>query len=309
MTRQTALASHNLTHLKQLEAESIHIIREVVAEFDNPVMLFSIGKDSCVMLHLARKAFYPDKPPFPLLQIDTTWNFQSMYKFRDEYIVGELGMECLVHINEEGLEKGVDPFKDGSKVFTDVMNLGALRQALDKYDFDAAFGGGRRDEEKSRAKERVYSFRDANHSWDPKNQRPELWNVYNANVQKGEQIRAFPLSNWTELDIWQYIHLEDIKLVPAYFAEEREVVEFEGNLIAVDDDRMPEELRKTAKKEWVRFRTLGDYPLSGATRSEARDLPLIIQEMLLATRSEREGRTVDKDPGAGMEEKKKQGYY
>lgn len=303
------MASHNLTHLKQLEAESIHIIREVVAEFDNPVMLFSIGKDSCVMLHLARKAFFPDKPPFPLLQIDTTWNFQSMYKFRDEYIVGELGMECLVHINEEGLEQGIDPFKSGSKVFTDVMNLGALRQALDKYDFDAAFGGGRRDEEKSRAKERVYSFRDANHSWDPKNQRPELWNVYNANVQKGEQIRAFPLSNWTELDIWQYIHLEDIKLVPAYFAEEREVVEFEGNLIAVDDDRMPQELRKTAKKEWVRFRTLGDYPLSGATRSEAVDLPKIIQEMLLATRSEREGRTVDKDPGAGMEEKKRQGYY
>ncbi|MEM1107057.1 MAG: sulfate adenylyltransferase subunit CysD [Planctomycetota bacterium] len=302
-------SSHHLTHLKQLEAESIHIIREVVAEFDNPVMLFSIGKDSCVMLHLARKAFYPDKPPFPLLQIDTTWNFQSMYTFRDDYIVGELGMECLVHINEDGLKQGVDPFKDGSKVFTDVMNLGALRQALDRYDFDAAFGGGRRDEEKSRAKERVYSFRDANHSWDPKNQRPELWNVYNANVQKGEQIRAFPLSNWTELDIWQYIHLENIQLVPAYFAEEREVVEFEGNLIAVDDDRMPEDLRKTAKKEWVRFRTLGDYPLSGATRSEARDLPLIIQEMLLATRSEREGRTVDKDPGAGMEEKKKQGYY
>jgi len=303
------LDSHYLTHLKQLEAESIHIIREVVAEFDNPVMLFSIGKDSCVMLHLARKAFFPDKPPFPLLQIDTTWNFQSMYKFRDEYIVGELGMECLVHINEDGLEQGVDPFSSGSKVFTDVMNLGALRQALDKYDFDAAFGGGRRDEEKSRAKERVYSFRDANHSWDPKNQRPELWNVYNANVQKGEQIRAFPLSNWTELDIWQYIHLEDIKLVPAYFAEEREVVEFEGNLIAVDDDRMPADLRAKAKKEWVRFRTLGDYPLSGATRSEATDLPRIIQEMLLATRSEREGRTVDKDPGAGMEEKKKQGYY
>jgi sulfate adenylyltransferase subunit 2 len=303
------LAIQQLTHLKQLEAESIHIIREVVAEFDHPVMLFSIGKDSCVMLHLARKAFAPAKPPFPLLQIDTTWNFQSMYKFRDEYIVGELGMECLVHINEDGLKRGIDPFSSGSKVFTDVMNLGALRQALDKYDFDAAFGGGRRDEEKSRAKERVYSFRDANHQWDPKNQRPELWNVYNANVQKGEQIRVFPLSNWTELDIWQYIHLEGIKLVPAYFAEEREVVEFEGNLIAVDDDRMPAELRKTAQKQWVRFRTLGDYPLSGASRSRATELPQIIQEMLLATRSEREGRTVDKDPGAGMEEKKKQGYY
>ena len=303
------MAAHTLTHLKQLESESIHIFREVVAEFDNPVMLFSIGKDSCVMLHLARKAFYPAKPPFPLLQIDTTWNFQSMYTFRDDYIVGELGMECLVHINEDGLKQGIDPFTSGSKRFTDVMNLGALRQALDKYNFDAAFGGGRRDEEKSRAKERVYSFRDPNHQWDPKNQRPELWNLYNSMVHPDEQIRAFPLSNWTELDIWQYIHLEDIRLVPAYFAEEREVVEFDGNLIAVDDDRMPPELRKQARKEWVRFRTLGDYPLSGATRSHARDLPQIIQEMLLATRSEREGRTVDKDPGAGMEEKKRQGYY
>ena len=298
-----------LTHLKQLEAESIHIIREVAAEFDNPVMLFSIGKDSCVMLHLALKAFHPAKPPFPLLQIDTTWNFQSMYTFRDEYIVGELGMECLVYINEEGQQRGVDPFRDGSKTFTEVMNLGALKQALDKYHFDAAFGGGRRDEEKSRAKERVYSFRDKNHQWDPKNQRPELWNLYNGQVQKGEQIRAFPLSNWTELDVWQYIHLEGIRLVPAYFAEEREVVEFDGQLIAVDDDRMPADLRKTAVKEWVRFRTLGDYPLSGATRSKADTLPEIIQEMLLATRSEREGRSVDKDPGAGMEEKKRQGYY
>ena len=299
----------NLTHLKQLEAESIHIIREVAAEFDNPVMLFSIGKDSCVMLHLALKAFYPSKPPFPLLQIDTGWNFQSMYTFRDEYIVGELGLECLVYINEEGQQRGVDPFRDGSKTFTEVMNLGALKQALDKYRFDAAFGGGRRDEEKSRAKERVYSFRDKNHQWDPKNQRPELWNLYNGQVQKGEQIRAFPLSNWTELDVWQYIHLEGIRLVPAYYAEEREVVEFDGQLIAVDDDRMPPDLRATARKEWVRFRTLGDYPLSGATRSKADTLPEIIQEMLLATRSEREGRSVDKDPGAGMEEKKRQGYY
>ncbi len=305
---QTVLP-HTLTHLKQLEAESIHIIREVVAEFDNPVMLFSIGKDSCVMLHLARKAFYPAKPPFPLLQVDTTWNFQSMYTFRDQYIVGELGMECLVYINEEGLKQGIDPFKHGSKTFTDVMNLGALRQALDKYKFDAAFGGGRRDEEKSRAKERVYSFRDSSHQWDPKNQRPELWNLYNGMVHKGEQIRAFPLSNWTELDIWQYIHLENIPIVPIYFAEQREVVRFEGNLIAVDDDRMPAELRKTAQKEWVRFRTLGDYPLSGATVSKARTLPEIIQEMLLATRSEREGRVIDKDPGASMEEKKRQGYY
>ncbi|NBC10412.1 MAG: sulfate adenylyltransferase subunit CysD [Planctomycetes bacterium] len=300
---------HTLTHLKELEAESIHIIREVVAEFDHPVMLFSIGKDSCTMLHLARKAFHPAKPPFPLLHVDTTWNFQSMYTFRDEYIVGELGMECLVHINEEGLKQGVDPFKHGSKTFTDVMNLGALRQALDKYRFDAAFGGGRRDEEKARAKERVYSFRDANHQWDPKNQRPELWNLYNGMVHKGEQIRAFPLSNWTELDIWQYIHLEQIPIVPIYYAEQRDVVEFEGNLIAVDDDRMPEELRKTARTEWVRFRTLGDYPLSGATISKARTLPEIIQEMLLATRSEREGRVIDRDPGASMEEKKRQGYY
>ncbi len=303
------MTSYNLTHLKQLEAESIHIIREVAAEFTNPVMLFSIGKDSCVMLHLARKAFYPDKPPFPLLLIDTTWNFRSMYEFRDRYIVGELGMECLVHTNEEGLKQGLSPFTHGSKTFTEVMNLGALRQALDKYRFDAAFGGGRRDEEKARAKERVYSFRNSSHAWDPKNQRPELWNIYNGLLHKGDQIRAFPLSNWTELDVWQYIHLEGIKIVPAYFAEERECVEFEGNLIAVDDDRTPAELRKTSRRERVRFRTLGDYPLSGATRSEAKTLPEIIQEMLLATRSEREGRTIDRDPGASMEEKKRQGYY
>ncbi|MEM6750200.1 MAG: sulfate adenylyltransferase subunit CysD [Planctomycetota bacterium] len=298
-----------LTHLRALEAESIHIIREVVAEFSNPVMLFSIGKDSCVMLHLARKAFSPGKPPFPLLQVDTGWNFQSMYTFRDEYIVGELGLECLVYLNEDGLRQGVNPFTHGSKTFTEVMNLGALRQALDKYKFDAAFGGGRRDEEKARAKERVYSFRDSNHQWDPKNQRPELWNLYNGLVHKGEQIRAFPLSNWTELDIWQYIHLENIKLVPIYYASEQPVVEFEGSLIAVDDDRVPEELAKTARMEWVRFRTLGDYPLSGATPSRAATTPEIIQEMLAATRSEREGRTIDKDPGASMEEKKRQGYY
>ncbi|MEQ9459391.1 MAG: sulfate adenylyltransferase subunit CysD [Phycisphaeraceae bacterium] len=303
------LDTYRLTHLRTLEAESIHIIREVVAQFDKPVMLFSIGKDSCVMLHLARKAFAPGKPPFPLLQIDTGWNFQSMYTFRDDYIVAELGLEVLVHINEEGLKQGLSPFTHGSKTFTDVMNLGALRQALDKYRFDAAFGGGRRDEEKARAKERVYSFRDSNHRWDPKNQRPELWNLYNGSVHKGEQIRSFPLSNWTELDIWQYIHLENIKLVPIYFASELPVVEFEGQLIAVDDDRVPPEIAKNATKEWVRFRTLGDYPLSGATRSKANTLPQIIQEMLLATRSEREGRTIDKDPGASMEEKKRQGYY
>ncbi|MEQ8847164.1 sulfate adenylyltransferase subunit CysD [Botrimarina sp.] len=301
--------SYSLTHLKALEAESIHIIREVAAEFSNPVMLFSMGKDSCTMLHLARKAFFPAKPPFPLLLVDTTWNFRSMYEFRDRHIVGELGMECLVHRNEEGLKQGLSPFTHGSKTFTEVMNLGALRQALDKYKFDAAFGGGRRDEEKARAKERVYSFRDSNHAWDPKNQRPELWNLYNGMVHKGEQIRAFPLSNWTELDIWQYIHLEGIEIVPAYYAEERDVVEFDGSLIAVDDDRTPEELRKKSRKEWVRFRTLGDYPLSGATVSKAQTLPEIIQEMLLATRSEREGRTIDKDPGASMEEKKRKGYY
>jgi len=303
------MTSYNLTHLKQLEAESIHIIREVVAEFDNPVMLFSIGKDSCVMLHLARKAFYPSPPPFPLLLVDTTWNFRSMYEFRDRHIIGELGMECLTHVNEEGLRNGMSPFTHGSKTFTEVMNLGALRQALDKYRFDAAFGGGRRDEEKSRAKERVYSFRNSDHAWEPKNQRPELWNLYNGMVNKGEQIRAFPLSNWTELDVWQYIHLENIQIVPIYFAEEREVVQFEGNWIAIDDDRTPAELRQQAVRRWVRFRTLGDYPLSGATFSQARTLPEIIQEMLLATRSEREGRTIDKDPGASMEDKKRRGYY
>ncbi|MDZ4659699.1 MAG: sulfate adenylyltransferase subunit CysD [Bythopirellula sp.] len=303
------MSSYNLTHLKQLEAESIHIIREVVAEFSNPVMLFSIGKDSCVMLHLARKAFHPAKPPFPLMLVDTTWNFKSMYEFRDRHIIGELGMECLTHVNQEGLQSGMTPFTHGSKTFTEVMNLGALRQALDIHRFDAAFGGGRRDEEKSRAKERVYSFRTSDHVWEPKNQRPELWNIYNGMVNKGEQIRAFPLSNWTELDIWQYIHLENIQIVPIYFAEERDVVQFEGNWIAVDDDRTPPELAKQAVKKWVRFRTLGDYPLSGATFSQARTLPDIIQEMLLATRSEREGRTIDKDPGASMEDKKRRGYY
>ena len=308
-SRASAMTSYNLTHLQQLEAESIHIFREVVAEFSNPVMLFSMGKDSCVMLHLARKAFYPAKPPFPLLLIDTTWNFRSMYEFRDRHVIGELGMSCLAHVNEAGLESGITPFSHGSKAFTDVMNLGALRQALDRYKFDAAFGGGRRDEEKARAKERVYSFRDANHAWDPKNQRPELWNLYNGMIHRGEQIRAFPLSNWTELDIWQYIMLENIQIVPAYFAEERMCVEFEGNLIAVDDDRTPKALRDAARPEWVRFRTLGDYPLSGATRSHARTLQEIIQEMLLATRSEREGRTIDRDPGASMEDKKRQGYY
>jgi len=300
---------HTLTHLKKLEAESIHIIREVVANFDKPVMLFSVGKDSCVMLHLARKAFYPAKPPFPLLHVDTTWNFQSMYEFRDEYIVKELGLDVIVHINEEGIEEGISPFTHGSKKYTEVMNLGALRQALDKYRFDAAFGGGRRDEEKSRAKERIFSFRDEFHRWDPKNQRPELWNIYNTDVEKSEQIRVFPLSDWTELDIWQYIHLEQIPIVPVYYSAKRPVVEYEGQLILVDDDRMPPELAETAEEKSVRFRTLGCYPLTGATESEATELTDIIQEMLLATRSEREGRVIDADPGASMEEKKQQGYY
>ena len=307
--RQTVHPSHTLTHLKQLEAESIHIMREVVASFSNPCMLFSVGKDSCVMLHLARKAFHPGKPPFPLLHVDTTWNFQSMYDFRDNYVVGELGLDVIVHINEEGVKQGISPFTHGSKKYTDIMNLGALKQALDKYSFDAAFGGGRRDEEKSRAKERVFSFRDSNHRWDPKNQRPELWHLYNTEVDKGEQIRVFPLSNWTELDIWQYIYLENIPIVDVYHAAERPVVEYEGQLILVDDERMPRELADTAENKWVRFRTLGCYPLTGATESKATELPHIIQEMLLATRSEREGRVIDADPGASMEEKKAQGYY
>ncbi|MBM4105144.1 MAG: sulfate adenylyltransferase subunit CysD [Phycisphaerae bacterium] len=298
-----------LTHLKALEAESIHIIREVAATFSNPVMLFSVGKDSCVMLHLARKAFHPSKPPFPLLHVDTTWNFQSMYAFRDEYVVKQLGLEVIVHINEKGVAEGITPFTHGSKKYTDIMNLGALKQALDKHRFDAAFGGGRRDEEKSRAKERVFSFRDSRHRWDPKNQRPELWNLYNTEVDKGEQIRVFPISNWTELDVWQYIHLEKIPLVDVYRAAERPVVRHEGQLILVDDDRMPKELAATAEMKWVRFRTLGCYPLTGATESRATELPEIIREMLLATRSEREGRVIDADPGASMEEKKVQGYY
>jgi sulfate adenylyltransferase subunit 2 len=307
--RPTVHPSHTLTHLKQLEAESIHVMREVVASFSNPCMLFSVGKDSCVMLHLARKAFAPGKPPFPLVHVDTTWNFQSMYDFRDNYIVGELGMEVIVHINEEGVKQGISPFTHGSKKYTDIMNLSALKQALDKYSFDAAFGGGRRDEEKSRAKERVFSFRDSNHRWDPKNQRPELWHLYNTEVDKREQIRVFPLSNWTELDIWQYIYLESIPIVDVYYSAERPVVNYEGQLILVDDDRMPKELADTAENKWVRFRTLGCYPLTGATESKATELPHIIQEMLLATRSEREGRVIDADPGASMEEKKAQGYY
>ncbi|MDQ5910491.1 MAG: sulfate adenylyltransferase subunit 2 [Pseudomonadota bacterium] len=299
---------HKLTHLKQLEAESIHIIREVVAEFEKPVMLYSIGKDSSVMLHLALKAFYPGKPPFPLLHVDTTWKFREMIQFRDAQ-AQRLGLELLVHINEDGVRQGVNPFTHGSQVHTDIMKTQSLKQALEHYGFDAAFGGARRDEERSRAKERVYSFRDRNHRWDPKNQRPELWNLYNGRVRKGESIRVFPLSNWTELDIWQYIHLENIPIVPLYLAAERPVVERDGTLIMVDDDRMPLAPGETPTLEWVRFRTLGCYPLTGAIRSHATTLPEIIQEMLLTRNSERQGRLIDHDAAGSMEEKKRQGYF
>ncbi|WP_417529313.1 sulfate adenylyltransferase subunit CysD [Marinomonas shanghaiensis] len=296
-----------LTHLKQLEAESIHIIREVAAEFDNPVMLYSIGKDSAVMLHLAMKAFYPGKPPFPLMHVDTGWKFKEMIRFRDE-MVTKLGLELIVHQNQEGIEQGVGPFTHGSSKHTDVMKTQALKQALNKYGFDAAFGGARRDEEKSRAKERVYSFRDKQHRWDPKNQRPELWNIYNGKVNKGESIRVFPLSNWTELDIWQYIYLESIPIVPLYFSAKRPVVERDGTLIMVDDERMPLNGEVPEMKS-VRFRTLGCYPLTGAVESEAASLPEIIQEMLLTKSSERQGRMIDHDSSGSMEEKKKQGYF
>lgn len=298
----------NLTHLKQLEAESIHIIREVVAEFDNPVMLYSIGKDSAVMLHLARKAFYPANPPFPLMHVDTTWKFREMIEFRD-HMAKECGFDLLVHINTEGVEQGIGPFSHGSAIHTDVMKTEALKQALDKYKFDAAFGGARRDEEKSRAKERIFSFRNANHNWDPKNQRPELWNIYNARVNKGESIRVFPLSNWTELDIWQYIYLEQIPIVPLYYAKERPVVRRDDMLIMADDDRL--ELRAGEKIEHksVRFRTLGCYPLTGAVESTAATLPEIIQEMLLTRTSERQGRLIDHDSSGSMEKKKQEGYF
>lgn len=301
-----------LTHLKQLEAESIHIIREVAAEFDNPVMLYSIGKDSAVMLHLARKAFFPGKLPFPVLHVDTRWKFQEMYRFREK-MVGEYGLELLTHINPDGVAQDMNPFTYGSAKHTDVMKTEGLKQALDKYGFDAAFGGARRDEEKSRAKERVYSFRDSKHRWDPKNQRPELWNVYNGKVKKGESIRVFPLSNWTELDIWQYIYLEQIPIVPLYFAAEREVIEKNGTLIMIDDERILEHLSDEEKaritKKMVRFRTLGCYPLTGAVESTATTLPEIIQEMLLTKTSERQGRVIDHDQAGSMEEKKRQGYF
>ncbi|MFC3149580.1 sulfate adenylyltransferase subunit CysD [Litoribrevibacter euphylliae] len=302
------MSEYNLTHLKELEAESIHIIREVAAEFENPVMLYSIGKDSAVMLHLAMKAFYPAKPPFPLMHVDTTWKFKEMITFRDE-LVKKLGLDLIVHTNQEGVEQGIGPFTHGSAKHTDVMKTAALKQALDKHGFDAAFGGARRDEEKSRAKERVYSFRDKNHRWDPKSQRPELWNVYNGKVDKGESIRVFPLSNWTELDIWQYIYLEEIPIVPLYFSAKRPVVERDGVMIMVDDDRMPLEPGEVPEMKSVRFRTLGCYPLTGAVESEAATLPDIIQEMLLTTTSERQGRVIDHDSAASMEKKKQEGYF
>ena len=302
------MSKYKLTHLKELESETIHIIREVAAEFEKPVMLYSIGKDSAVMLHLAMKAFHPGKLPFPLMHVDTTWKFREMTEFRDRHIKS-LGLDLIIHINEEGVKQGIGPFSHGSKKHTDVMKTEALKQALDKYRFDAAFGGARRDEEKSRAKERVYSFRDKNHRWDPKNQRPELWNIYNDTIDKGESIRVFPLSNWTELDIWQYIHLENIPIVPLYFAKERPVVNRDGVLIMVDDDRMPLEPGEKIEMKTVRFRTLGCYPLTGAVESKATTLPEIIQEMLLTTSSERQGRVIDFDQAGSMEEKKKEGYF
>ncbi|WP_077339436.1 sulfate adenylyltransferase subunit CysD [Pseudocolwellia agarivorans] len=298
----------NLTHLQKLEAESIHIMREVAAEFDNPVMLYSVGKDSAVLLHLARKAFAPGKIPFPLLHVDTTWKFKEMIAFRDE-MAKEYGFELLVHKNQEGIDAGVGPFTHGSAKHTDIMKTQGLKQALDKYGFDAAFGGARRDEEKSRAKERVYSFRDKNHRWDPKSQRPELWNIYNGKVNKGESIRVFPLSNWTELDIWQYIYLESIKIVPLYLSAVRPVVERDGTLIMVDDDRMPIEEGEEIQMKNVRFRTLGCYPLTGAVESDATTLPEIIQEMLLTKTSERQGRVIDHDSSGSMEKKKMEGYF
>ena len=298
----------NLTHLKKLEAESIHIFREVAAEFDNPVMLYSVGKDSAVLLHLARKAFAPGKIPFPLLHVDTNWKFKEMIAFRDK-IAKEYGFELLVHQNPEGMAMGMGPFTHGSATHTDVMKTQGLKQALNKYGFDAAFGGARRDEEKSRAKERVYSFRDENHRWDPKNQRPELWNIYNGKVHKGESIRVFPLSNWTELDIWQYIYLESIPIVPLYLAKERPVVERDGTLIMVDDDRMPIGEDEEVQMKSVRFSTLGCYPLTGAVESTADTLPEIIQEMLLTKTSERQGRVIDHDSAGSMEKKKMEGYF
>ncbi len=302
------MSSYSLTHLKQLEAESIHIIREVVAEFENPVMLYSIGKDSSVLVHLARKAFAPAPPPFPLLHVDTTWKFREMIEFRDRFCK-EHKLNLKVHINPEGVKNNINPFDHGSSGYTNIMKTEGLRQALNEGKYDAAFGGARRDEEKSRAKERIYSFRDAKHQWDPKNQRPELWNIYNGRVKKGESIRVFPMSNWTELDVWQYIYMENIEIVPLYFAKERPVVERDGNLIMVDDDRFRFEPGEEPQMKMIRFRTLGCYPLSGAIESKATTLPEIIQEMLLTKVSERQGRVIDYDESASMEKKKREGYF
>jgi len=297
-----------ITHLKQLEYESIYIIREAVAEAERPVMLYSIGKDSSVMLHLALKAFYPAPLPFPLMHVDTLWKFREMIEFRDK-IIKDLDLNLIVYVNEEGVEMNINPFKHGSKVHTDIMKTEALKKALNKYKFDVIFGGARRDEEKSRAKERIFSFRDNKHRWDPKNQRPELWNIFNCKKNKGESIRVFPLSNWTELDIWLYIYLEKIPIVPLYYAKERLVTEYEGTLILVDDERIPDSLRKKAFKKWVRFRTLGCYPLTGAIESKATTLPEIIKEMLLTKYSERQGRLIDFDQVGSMERKKVEGYF
>jgi len=302
------ISPERLTHLKQLEAESMHIMKEVVAEFQNPGMLYSVGKDSSVMLHILQKAFYPAPPPLPLVHVDTKWKFKEMIEFRDKR-AKEVGMELITYSNPKGIEMNISPFEHGSALHTDVMKTEGLKQMLDMQKFDAVFGGARRDEEKSRAKERIYSFRDKNHRWDPKSQRPELWNIYNGRHTKGESIRVFPISNWTELDIWQYIYLENIDIPDLYFSKEREVVEYMGTKIMVDDDRVPEELRKTAKKEMVRFRTLGCYPLTGAVESEATTLPQIIQEMLVCTTSERQGRLIDSDGDASMEKKKQEGYF
>ncbi|HFP7660428.1 TPA: sulfate adenylyltransferase subunit CysD [Campylobacter jejuni] len=298
----------NLTHLRQLESESIFIMREVISEFEKPAMLYSIGKDSSVMLHLLQKAFYPATPPLPLVHVDTTWKFKEMIEFRDKR-AKELGMELIVYTNPKGKEINISPFIHGSNMHTDIMKTEALKQMLDLYQFDAVFGGARRDEEKSRAKERIYSFRDENHTWDPKNQRPELWNLYNGRHKKGESIRVFPLSNWTELDIWQYIYLENIPIPSLYLAKKRPVVEYMGAKILVDDDRMPKDLAKNAKEEMVRFRTLGCYPLTGAINSNATSVLDIIEELLLATTSERQGRLIDSDEESSMEKKKQQGYF
>jgi len=297
-----------MTHLDRLEAEAIHIMREVAAEAEKPVMLYSVGKDSAVMLHLAMKAFYPSKPPFPVMHVDTTWKFREMIKFRNE-ITKRLGLDLIVHINQEGVEQGVGPFTHGSQVHTDIMKTQALKQALDQYGFDAAFGGARRDEEKSRAKERIFSFRNAHHRWDPKNQRPEPWNLYNTRKNKGESVRVFPISNWTELDVWQYVYLENIPVVPLYFAKERPVVERDGTLIMVDDDRLPLLPGEQPQMKMVRFRTLGCYPLTGAIESTAASLPDILEEMLRSRTSERQGRVIDRDSIGSMEKKKQEGYF